>query len=241
MRIERIVSLIGGFFFLLFTVGMYQYGNSFMLAVNPLDPLRNAAVPIVGHKGDHRGFQPGYLEMASHGEMAIGRTVQVDALVPVRALVARGDSLPRREDLPLFASARAAVYAQDECARLMEVLAAQCEVREARATAENDHVSIRMTLAFVEKDPFGRIDGAAQRVYARSSRTFAPMARNVPVSQAERERMRLYRLAVDGCREIRRREHNCSIVGLRIVGRKMHAHGIEMDATVDYGFLVARN
>lgn len=240
MGIGNYLFMAAGALVLGMNVMVYQHGNNIMEMFSPSDPLARSPVPIVGHRTDH-GFQDGYLQMASHDQMRAGRHVAIETLVPIRSLLEQGEAPPRGDDVKLFASSRAVLYAQEECARLVRTLAALCEVRRADARVNGDHVEMKLVLAFVENAPFGSIEGAPQRVYAKTTRTFESAANNMPLSRAAAERERIYALAARGCREIRAREDNCSITEIRVAGKRPSPSGIGISADVHYAFLAAKN
>jgi hypothetical protein len=138
--------MAAGLLVLVMNVAIYQYGGRIMEMFSPSDPLRGSEVTILGHRTDH-GFQDGYLQTAAHDRMYPGRHVTVSTLVPVRALLDRGESPPAAGDMSLFASARTALYAQTECERLLKTLASQCEVRRADGRLSQDHVAMSIVLA----------------------------------------------------------------------------------------------
>ncbi len=140
-------------------------------------------------------------------------SVRYTDIVPFEAFLNAGEEPPERTLWPVYAEARAAVYAQEECQRLLDILAASCVVAESDASpARDDHFQIAIRLAFAPADDMGdlpdRADLSAETQIVELS---DEVRTNVSPEDFGALRANYYRAALQACDSARANGSACLV------------------------------
>ena len=209
-------------------------------ALNPSDPLKGSDLKIVNHRDPNgRDFKVGYSELARFSDIEATRYVRFDAHVPVSDLLQDGEEAPEEAFQNLFARTRALYYAREECERVLESLASKCVVDRAKGKYLKTHVEVSGVLRFVQKSEFGAIDPAQTWAYETVSNDLSKRGKEVSLRSEEKERMSLYRKAVDECAATKKRSGNCAITDIGInLDWKPNDRKVRVRARARYSFLL---
>ncbi|MEO0982420.1 MAG: hypothetical protein AAFX03_07190 [Pseudomonadota bacterium] len=198
---------------------VYGGGGS---SIKQKDPLARDGYEVSNkHVGrDSEFLRADYESVSRFDDIDAPRRVDFAANILVSDLLEPGERAPTGARADAFAKARAVVYAGEECRRVLQTLARECEVARADGEVRDGVLQMRASLKFVQQAEFGELD--KRRDYA-----FAPLSEPLKTSGPRKTALRaepavrsaLYKKAAAECAAIRRREGNCAITDLDIHAR----------------------
>lgn len=207
-------------------------------ATSTQDPLAKAGITILDHKMESgRGFKPGYQAFAHDGALHPSRTINFSITVPVRHLLAPGESLPEAALVDVFVSARAQQVAAEECAQALKSLARDCKVTHATGRARDKTAFITGMLAFTPQHARAELDPQTPWTFAVGQGLLAPRGKDATLSSFDRTRAQLYQEAAQTCRPVVRSQGPCAITGVILTSRVLGATSkVRTTGTVQFAF-----
>jgi len=249
--LTRIISIITGILFtgasiLFFASNFFVAGASFKVAKtihdieNPKDPFKRAKLDIVNHRiPGRKQFKPGYKEFAQFHKIEASRFVSFSAIVPIDQLLKKGETPPSASTENVFAKTRAIYYAREECERLLETIAIQCEVENAKGRIKDRMVTINGTMRFVQKTPLGDLNSDVTLSFETVSTQLVKSRVKTTAIGAPRQRQNLYRKAAAECAAIKIREGNCAITRINIsTTYNSRSREMQLSGMANYAFLL---
>lgn len=237
--------LFGGAALLYFGTQVFIFGhvagftNSVQNAGKQEDPFKKAKLNIINHKHDHTtGFKLDYLAMAQFNDIDSHRYINFSALVPISSLLEAGERRPTGELEKVFAKTRAIYYAREECKRVLDTIANECEVASSSGTIRDNRVRITGRLQFVQRSEFGDIDPSTSWSFETVDNDLAKRNETTTPTGAENKRKSLYRKAIKDCSSIKSREGNCAITSITAdTGTRERDGRMRVSGRATYSFL----
>lgn len=249
-KISQFIIIIGATLFagsavLLFSSNLVFAGmtvklmNTFRNVENPKDPFEGGDLKITNHRLPGKNqFKPGYVGLARIHDINAQRFVRFSTSIPLKDLLTKGEELPSSATENVFVKSRAIYYAREECERLLTLLADKCEVAQANGKVTDKIATIRATLRFVQKAPFGKTDRTAPLSFESISTQLTKSGVKTSLRGALEVRNRLYRKASDECNALRSREGNCAISGIYIQSQyNTRSRDVTVSGRGSYAFL----
>lgn len=158
-----------------------------------------------------------YSALANYNSFHERRGVAIRTYVKLADLMEKGEVLPDPEFLDVFVAARAGGFAAEECARLKQTLAKQCEVRNAKAELENDGlVEVSMILRFVARDDWGVPEQTAKLAVRMIGKKLSDPDETVPIASSAKRRLTYYERVAKQCAALRRETGNCAVTYISV-------------------------
>ena len=227
-------------------VGITMFGvvhsiNSDMAEAEKAGKADSSFSPGLEISGIEDGGQQkyGYVALASIGKMHNNRFVSIESYVRLKDMLEAGETMPDKEMLPAFVTARVARFADAECELLKKSLAAECIVSNSNASPSgNGLVDISFALNFIQKNEFGTIKAKKKAAYVEIEQSLisGSASTTVSLSGAAALRSSLYERAVSLCGKIRRSEGNCAISNVFIRANPSDSNGTAQSVVANATF-----
>lgn len=221
--------------------GMSTYINKIMFPSWGDGSYQIAGIEKVLNSSTDYGTKKGFIALSNFNNIAASRTINFSTVVSPVSLLNSGESLPKNDFMDVFIQARSVNYGRAECQRISGMLARDCVVTNSNVSKlNNGQYKMNITLGFVQKDDFGKVD-ASEKVSYQEVRKNLLNKDVYSIEQAEIERINIYKSVVQQCDFLRKNQGNCAIYRIKINSRSYPSQSkMTLSSQAVFSFLQGR-